>query len=176
MKTKVSPRQVPDRDSYYMGMAFWIASKSKDPRTQIGAYIINDENEPLGTGYNGPPQDIPDDLINWDRPDKYPFVHHAEDNAIRWAEKKGVSLKGATIYITAAPCKACMLDIARAKIKRVVFFKPKTDTGSMLASGEEWAITQQIAQMAHITLEEFKGNLSWMRDRIAFMESIGVFG
>ena len=69
---KVPPRRVPPRDDYYMGQAFWIAAKSKDPSTQCGAIIVSRDNSPLGTGYNGPPKKINDTSVSWDRPEKYP--------------------------------------------------------------------------------------------------------
>ena len=175
-KKKLPPRAVPNRDDYYMGEAFWIASKSKDPRTQVGARLVSDHNDPISTGYNGPPKNINDNSIDWDRPAKYPFVIHAEDNAIKRAKRKGECLKGATLYVTAPPCKACMLDIVEAEIARVVYFRPKTDSGSLLANDEEWATTQEIAKLGCVRLDQFQGNLNWMRDRIAWMESIGVFG
>lgn len=170
----MKPRQVPDRDSYYMGRAWWASRKSKDPRTQVGAYIVSVNHEPISSGYNGPPAVIPDNSVNWERPFKYSFVHHAEDNAIWFGRHK--CMKDGTIYVTAPPCKACMLDIARTGIKRVVYFRPKTDSGSLIANAEEWQITQQIAYLSLIALEEFQGNLNWMRDDIGVMQSLGVFG
>jgi dCMP deaminase len=174
-KKKVPPREVPTRDEYYMGEAFWIASKSKDPRTQVGAVLVGANNDPISTGYNGPPRIINDNDIDWDRPAKYPYIVHAEDNAIKRAKRK-IDLRGATLYVTAPPCKACMLDIVDAEIARVVYFRPKTDSGSLLANDEEWATTQDIARRGMVRLDQFQGNLNWMRDRIAWMESIGVFG
>jgi dCMP deaminase len=173
-KKKVPPRVVPERDAYYLGKAFWVAAKSKDPRTQIGAIIISPQNEPISDGYNGPPRRIKDELINWDRPDKYPFMIHAEDNAIKHAG--GKCLDGATIYVTAPPCKACMLDIASTTIDRVVFFRPKLEPGSMVGDTADWEITKQIADWSGVQLIEFDGNLNWMRDRQELMAQAGVFG
>ena len=173
-KKKIPPRGVPERDAYYMEKAFWVASKSKDPRTQVGAVIISPKNEPISDGYNGPPRRIKDELINWDRPEKYAFVIHAEANAIKHAG--GKCLDGATVYITAPPCPACMLDIAATTIERVVYFKPKSEEGSMIADPTKWALTEQIAELASVKLIPFQGNLNWMRDRVTWMEKMGVFG
>jgi dCMP deaminase len=166
---------VPSRDDFYMGMAFWYASRSKDPNTQIGALIISADNKPLGFGYNGPPKEIDDNAIDWDRPQKYPFIKHAEANAIRHTINKSL-LQGATIYITSFPCKSCALDIVDVGIKKVVFFKVKNvDPGSLLADTSEWKITVEIMKLGHVALLEFNGDLNWMRDRIRWMESLGVF-
>ena len=44
----INMREVPERDEFYLGMAFWAASKSKDPNTQCGAFIIGKDNSPIG--------------------------------------------------------------------------------------------------------------------------------
>lgn len=177
MKKMMPPREVMSRDEYYLGRAFITAAKSKDPRTQVGAMIVSANNKPLSSGYNGPPKNIPDTDIDWDRPAKYPFIIHAEDNAIKFANKSGFAslLVGATLYVTAAPCRTCMLDIVDAEIARVVYFRPKTDPGSLLANSEEWEVTQEIARLGRVNLESFRGNLNWLRDRIAVMAELGVF-
>jgi hypothetical protein len=68
-----------------------------------------------------------------------------------------------------------MLDIVEAEISRVVYFRPKTDSGSLLANDEEWTITQEIAKAGSVQLDRFFGNLNWMRDRIKCMEELGAF-
>lgn len=172
MKNFLPPRNTPSRDEYYMGLAFWIAAKSKDPSTQVGSIVISPDNEPLGTGYNGPPAEINDYDIDWDRPAKYKFIHHAEDNAIKFSREIP---RNSTIYVTMLPCKSCMLDIARAKIKRVVYFDSKTKDGSLVCNQEEWDQSLEIATKAKILVEQFSGNLNWMRDWVKKLESMGVF-
>jgi len=181
---KVPPRKVPTRDEYYMGEAFWIMAKSKDPNTQVAARIVSAENEPLGSGYNGPPSEMDDDDVNWgravkDHPDieirlgKYPVMVHAEDNAIDHSDRK--QLKGATIYVTAPPCRACMLDIVKVGIKRVVFFRPKGDSASMTQNTEEWEATQFVARKGKVALEEFSGDLTWMAEHFTRLADMGIF-
>lgn len=170
---KVLPRNVPGRDDFYMGLAFWIASKSKDPRTQCGALIVSKNNVPLGYGYNGPPARINDSDINWDRPAKYDFIIHAEENAITHSNG---DLDMATIYVSAKPCSKCMLQIAASKIVRVVYFPYiNPDQGSISTNEAMMQKTDEIARLSNVSLEEFKGNLNWMRDRAEWMKSIGVF-
>jgi dCMP deaminase len=170
-KKKVLPRRVPSCDDYYMGLAFWVASRSKDPHTQVGAVIVSFKNEPISTGYNGLPRGISDDQIDWDRPDKYDWIIHAESNAIKYANG---SLSNSTLYITAPPCNKCMLEIAAVDIRRVVYFMPKiVDEKSSLV--DKLQKTLEIANMASVILEEYKGNLNWMRDRFMFMEKLGIF-
>ena len=130
MTKKISPRKTPNRDEKYMGAAFFEASFSKDPNTQMGAVIVTIGNKPLGRGYNGPPSQYSDFDLDWSRPAKYPHIIHAEKNAIRHSDPD--KLIGSTIYVTGKPCGPCMLAIVESGISRVVYFKGKHDSGSMM--------------------------------------------
>lgn len=168
------PREVMPRDDYYMGMAFLAPARSKDPNTRIGAYIVSRHNRPLGSGYNGPPSQINDHDVNWERPHKYPYIKHAEDNAIDHSPRS--KLRGATLYVTAMPCMACMLDIVAARIARVVYFQPKNlDPASMLARKNEIEETIRIAIKGKVSLEPFIGSLRWLYDHLAWMKGLGAF-
>jgi dCMP deaminase len=168
-----SPRKIPSRDDRYMGLAFFHASFSKDPNTQVGAVIVNSNNEITGTGYNGPPKKIDDNKIDWDRPHKYPFIKHAEANAI---DHSLISTKGSVLYVTGIPCRNCMLKIVDAEISKVIYFDMKkvVDSSSMLSSDNEIEITKKIAELADIQLVPFSGNLSWMKSRIEYLDKVGV--
>lgn len=146
-----------------MGLAFWIASKSKDPNTQCGAVIVDTNNRPRGWGYNGPPEQIPDSAIDWSRPAKYKYVVHAEVNAIRHASG---DLDGSTLYITGTPCSACMLNIAAAHISKVEYYPFKSDLKSMLSNDEDWEKASEIARLSNIEIVQFDKDLTWMEDRI----------
>ena len=73
---------------YFMSIAFLSAMRSKDPSTQVGACIVNQSNRIVGIGYNGFPVGCSDNELPWDRTGddeldtKYPFVCHAEVNAM----------------------------------------------------------------------------------------------
>lgn len=177
----VGPRSVPDMDSRYMGMAWMSAAFSKDPNTQVGAFIVDADNKPLGWGYNGPPSTIDDESFNWARPTpdcnleicKHDLVIHAEENAIE--HSTCVSLVDATIYVTAHPCVNCMLRLVRKGIKRVVFSEFTSDQGSILR-GVSRQKSEIIAKMSTygIVVEEFDGDLTWMEDWIEKMKSLGM--
>lgn len=171
--TKTPPRNVPPRDDYYMGMAFWIASKSKDPATQNGAVIVSASNRIIGTGYNGPPASYNDDDLDWSRPAKYPHIIHAERNAIDYCTAPW-ELPGSVIYVTARPCRDCMPGIANAQIKKVVWFPMSHDPQSMVMQDVE--LIDDIVRRSKIDFVEFKGNLNWMRDRLAYMiDKLNIF-
>lgn len=174
MTEKKGPRKTPCRDDFYMGMAFWISSKSKDPNTQVGAFIVSEDNVPLSTGYNGPPASYDDDDLDWRRPTKYLHILHAEINAIHYCGNRE-KLKGGTIYITASPCPKCMLEIVAVGVKRVVYFDFNPPSAESSINEDEFNKTEEIANRGKITFKKFSGNLNWMRDRIKFMETLNIF-
>ena len=73
---------------YFMGVAKLSAYRSKDPNTQVGACIVNNDNKIVGVGYNGLPWGCEDSEFPWQVREgelyetKYPYVVHAELNAI----------------------------------------------------------------------------------------------
>jgi len=161
------PRSVPGWDEFYMGLAFWAAARSKDPNTQHGAMIVDVNHRPLGFGYNGAPSRISDKEINWKRPEKYPYIIHAEQNAIDHCGGAYNALNGCTIYVTGLSCPPCMLRIISKGIKRVVF----GPQGSAMLDEAAVALVKDLVKMGSITLDEYVGNLNWMRDRMIWMEN-----
>jgi len=49
----------------YMAIALLMAKRSKDPVTQVGACIVDSNNNILSTGYNGMPTGCNDDKFPW---------------------------------------------------------------------------------------------------------------
>ena len=50
-------------DQYFMGIAIMSANRSKDPNTQVGACIVDQDNRILTVGYNGMPSGCNDDAV-----------------------------------------------------------------------------------------------------------------
>ncbi len=123
-------------DEYFMGVALLAAQRSKDPNTQVGACIVSENNIILSTGYNGFPAGCSDDEYPWDREGsetKYPYVVHAELNAILNAN--GKSLSGAKIYVALFPCNECAKAIIQSGVKEVIYLSDKyADTDATKAS------------------------------------------
>lgn len=116
-------------EQYFMGVAILSAKRSKDPNTQVGACIVNEEKRIIGIGYNGFPHGCDDDLFPWSNDQgqeeletKYPYVVHAEPNAIL---NSSASLKNATIYVTLFPCNECAKLIIQSGIKEIVYMEDK---------------------------------------------------
>lgn len=116
------PQTPVEWDLIFFAMADSMALRSKDPSTRCGAVIVNRDNRIIGTGFNGPPSDIVDTSVPWEkRPQKYAFILHAEENALWEAiESRGLrEVSESTVYCTHAPCTECVLRMIRSRIKCV---------------------------------------------------------
>ena len=141
-------------DEYFMGVALLSAMRSKDPNTQVGACIVNDDNRIVSVGYNGFPRGCSDEDFPWERSadnqndTRYPFVCHAELNAI--LNSNGIGVKGSRIYVALFPCNECAKAIIQAGIKEIVYISDKyRDTDANLAS-------KRMLAAAGVKLTEFK--------------------
>jgi dCMP deaminase len=109
-------------DIRYLGLAREVSTWSKDPSTKVGAVAIGSKGQVLAQGYNGFPRGIYDGEIRYiDKPTKYQYVVHAEQNVIYNATYNGVSLDGASLYVWGLPvCSDCAKGILQVGIKRVI--------------------------------------------------------
>lgn len=107
-------------DEYFMGFAVHAALKSKDPSTHVGCVVVGPDGEIRSTGYNGIPRGVRDDPERLERPAKYLWVSHAEENAVAHAARVGVSLKGCRAYVTHHPCARCARTLIQAGVSTVV--------------------------------------------------------
>ena len=123
-------------DEYFMGVAMLAAGRSKDPNTQVGACIVSPENIIISTGYNGMPKGCSDDTFPWERTGeetKYPFVVHAELNAILNAN--GRDLRGSRLYVALFPCNECAKAIIQSGVREVLYLSDKyADSPATIAS------------------------------------------
>ena len=115
-------------DVYFMGIALFTSLRSKDPSSKVGAVIVNQKNRIIGTGYNGFVAGIDETDFSWEREGewlntKYPFVVHAEANAI--LNSTTSEMENCRIYSTLFPCNECAKKIAQKEIKEVVFLSDK---------------------------------------------------
>ncbi len=115
-------------DDYFMGVALLAAQRSKDPNTQVGACIVDGQNRIISTGYNGFPLGCSDDDFPWGRDGadvdtKYPYVVHAELNAILNA--RGKNLSDSKLYVALFPCNECAKAIIQSGVKEVIYLSDK---------------------------------------------------
>ena len=127
-------------NEFFMGVALLAAKRSKDPNTQVGACIVSSDNRILSVGYNGTPNGFNDDEFPWNREGnnldtKYPYVCHAEMNAILNYRGSRKDLVGAKIYVDLFPCNECAKEIIQVGIKEVYYLEDKyASTNSVIAS------------------------------------------
>ncbi|MEE4240028.1 MAG: dCMP deaminase family protein [Desulfopila sp.] len=115
-------------DEYFMAVALLSAQRSKDPSTQVGACVANKDNKIVGVGYNGFPWGCSDDDLPWDRAGdflntKYPYVCHAELNAVLNSISR--DLRGCRIYVGLFPCNECTKVIIQAGIEEIIYLSDK---------------------------------------------------
>ena len=137
-------------DEYFMTLALLTAKRSKDPSTQVGACIVDDENKVVSIGYNGMPRHCDDTKLTWEKGEdlnnKYLYVCHAEFNAIL-NTRDGSHLNGCRIYVTLFPCNEC------AK-KKVIYLSNKyEDQLSTRAS-------KKLFEVAGVEIEQYKGRFT----------------
>ncbi|MBC8209269.1 MAG: dCMP deaminase family protein [Desulfobulbaceae bacterium] len=141
-------------DEYFMAVALLSAQRSKDPSTQVGACVANEDNKIVGVGYNGFPWGCSDDILPWNREGdfldtKYPYVCHAELNAVMNSISR--NLKGCRIYVGLFPCNECTKVIIQSGIREIIYLSDKyADTDLVLAS-------KRMLETAGVTYRRFSG-------------------
>lgn len=144
-------------DEYFMGVALLSARRSKDPNTQVGACIVSDKNKIVGAGYNGLPIGCDDDDFPWNKEGdfldtKYPFICHAELNAI--LNNIGMDLKGCKIYTALFPCNECTKAIIQSGIKEVIFLSDKYEGTDVFKA------SRIMLEKAGVSFRKVKTNIS----------------
>lgn len=106
-------------DRRYLRMAAIWAENSYCVRRKVGALLVKDQMI-ISDGYNGTPSGFPN-ICETPEGTTFPYVLHAEANAITKVARSNNSSQGSTLYITASPCVECSKLIIQAGIIRVVF-------------------------------------------------------
>lgn len=107
-------------DRRYLKMAAIWAQNSYCKRRQVGALLVKNKMI-ISDGYNGTPSGFENNCED-ENNRTFPYVLHAEANAITKVAKSNNSSDGATLYVTSSPCLECSKLIIQAGITRVVFY------------------------------------------------------
>lgn len=120
-------KKKPSFEDIYMDLAESLASRSHCVKAQVGAVLTKDTRI-ISLGYNGPPAGThncdevwPQDGCPRDSKGSCSLALHAEQNAILYASKNGVSIEGSTLFVTLSPCIACARVIYSVGIRKVFF-------------------------------------------------------
>ncbi len=120
-------------DKRFMELAHTVGGWSScfQGNRHVGAVVVRDKRI-LTTGYNGAPSGITSCMekgecmrrnmgIASGTRQELCYAVHAEQNAIIQAARIGVSLKGASMYVTHQPCIICAKMIINSGIERLVY-------------------------------------------------------
>ena len=133
----------------FLEMAKMVGSWSKDPSTQVGAVIVDDDRRVISLGYNGFPKGGADNQRLDDRKEKYKMIVHAERNALLFAN---TSVKDGTIFTYPfMPCPICTGMIIQSGIRRVVSLQ--TDNPRWQ---EDFEISRKMLDEAEVGLVEYE--------------------
>ena len=117
----------PEFDDIYMELAVKIAQRSHCIKRHVGA-VLAKETRIVSVGYNGPPagthncdEEYPETGCALDSKGSCSLAIHAEQNAILYAAKNKVNIKGCTLYVSLSPCLSCARIIYSMGISRVVY-------------------------------------------------------
>ncbi|MBI5541435.1 MAG: dCMP deaminase family protein [Bacteroidia bacterium] len=133
-------------DKRYLQMANIWAENSYCIRRKVGALIVRDKMI-ISDGYNGTPSGFENKCEDQNNV-TYPYVLHAEANAITKVAKSNNSSQGATLYITTSPCVECSKLIIQSGISRVVFSEKYHNVEGLEL------LTKAKVEIIHIPFEE----------------------
>jgi dCMP deaminase len=127
----------PELDRYFMQIARVVARRSTCLHRNVGALIVRGK-QIVSTGYNGAPAGLPHcgeigcarEGVPSGQRSELCRAAHAEQNAINFAARFGISIEGGTVYTTAYPCSWCAKSIVNAGISRVVYAEDYPDPQS----------------------------------------------
>lgn len=125
-------------------MAELVGSWSKDPSTQVGA-VITENNRIVSLGFNGYPHGISDSAGTDNRELKLLKTIHAEENALLYARR---GLSGCEIWVTHFPCPSCAAKIIQTGISRV--HCPEQTEDYLSRWGEKVKVSQDMFTQADV--------------------------
>jgi dCMP deaminase len=107
-----------DWDTYFMSIAFLIASRSNCERLHVGCVLVKDTRI-ISVGYNGFLSKVPHK--SYVRDGHEMATVHSEQNAISDCARRGVNCADATAYITHYPCINCFKILIASGIKNIIY-------------------------------------------------------
>lgn len=134
----------------FMLMAGVCSLKSKDSR-KVGAVAVAADNRVLETGFNGIPRGVRDLPERMQKPDKYLFTGHAEENLVAHAARP--RLAGSTVYVTHMCCAGCARLMINAGVARILHGNGKFSASSQINDQTDAAI--EMLREAGIPYEKY---------------------
>lgn len=141
-------------DGRWLELSTLIATWSKDRSTGVGCVIVGGNQRVVSLGWNGFPRRINDNVEQrHERPEKYLWTHHAEQNAICNAAAIGHMTHGCTMYVSCHPCAACTRELIQSGIKRLVTIHPDRESEEFKNRwGRELSVSKEMLNEAHVSV------------------------
>ena len=150
----MSWNNLSERWKEYFRQQLWLAqSMSKDANTKVGALIIDTNSKVVvASGWNDLPRGVVHTPERNERPLKYLYTCHSEQNCLMNALRLGQRVNGLTMLCSLACCAQCSASIVNSGIGEVV--TPIPDFNH-ISCGEQY--THSIAIMR-------EGGVQWVHD------------
>lgn len=160
----------PDWDSFFMGLTYFVSTRSSCHDRKIGAILVKG-NTLIGTGYNGAPRGIDDCMTKRDfcqreanRKSKNekeyfncPTVHSEVNALVNNNYIGGPSTKGATLYTSVFPCTECSKLLINAGVKDIVYAEGfQNDSGLAMKLFEEAGVKARKIEKSKIAAVMYK--------------------
>ncbi len=147
----------PNWTDYFLGLAKVVSQRSHDAQTQHGCVITDQNNRILGLGYNGFPRGLDDTVLPKTRPDKYPWMIHAERNAL---SNCVIRPENAIAYVTGQCCNDCIMALWQEGVTSVVMMN---NHGTHLFDKDAEQRFKTFVTMSGIKIMYIQPNLSWLK-------------
>lgn len=131
-------RVIPDWDEYFIRLAKFVSVRSKDIHTQHGAVLTDKHNKIISTGYNSYIGGLNDNEMPNNRPDKYKWMRHAEENTILQSPTHIRNLEDPRIYITGRCCLNCAQLLISSGINHWIFLEDGSRWGVKSLEDDVW--------------------------------------
>lgn len=122
------------RDEQMMLHALVTSLRSTCGRKAVGA-IIAKEGRIISSGYAGPPAGFPHCTeackVASSANGGCQRTVHAEQNAVAYAARHGISTEGAVLYCTDSPCLPCAKQLINTGLIGVKYLRPYRDTSGI---------------------------------------------
>lgn len=147
----------PSWTDYFLGLAKVVSQRSHDLQTQHGCVITDSHNRILGVGYNGFPRGLNDSELPKTRPEKYPWMIHAERNAL---SNCIVRPDNGIAYVTGQSCNDCIMALWQEGVSTVVMTQ---DHGTHLFDQDAKDRFDTFVRMSSIKIIYVDPDLSWLK-------------
>jgi dCMP deaminase len=146
----------PEWIDYFLGLAKVVSQRSHDIHTQHGCVITDRYNRILSVGYNGFPRNLDDTLLPVTRPDKYPWMIHAERNAL---SNCVVRPDNGIAYVTGQSCNDCIMALWQEGVTKVVM---ANNHGTHLFDEDAQKRFDLFVKLSGIEIVKIDPDLSWL--------------